>query len=412
MIKFYSVVLLCVFAVNVHSQNNPHGNNFDIDCGTCHSSDDWNNLSQNTFDHNQTAFALDGAHKKVNCVYCHTSLKFTGAKRLCYECHTDYHKNELGNDCSLCHSEHGWDDPVRFIQFHNQTNFPLTGVHAMIDCESCHYNEQQRQYANTPVECSECHLDVFLSTINPDHKKAAFDTHCQTCHSTTTRGWEGTIFAHDNNFPLTGGHAALGCQECHGENYHIIKGTCVDCHLDEYNTAANPNHPAFSFAQDCEECHTGIRWDKTIFSHQNVSGFAVEGRHKEILCTDCHINNQLSGLSLECVGCHQQEYNGASEPNHISALFPTSCEDCHSAKGWEPANWDHDGDYFPIYSGRHKNEWNDCSDCHVTAGNYTHFECIYCHEHRKSETDDEHRNRRNYVYESQACYNCHPKGRE
>ena len=41
--------------------------------------------------------------------------------------------------------------------------------------------------------------------------------------------------------------------------------------------------------------------------------------------------------------------------------------------------------YFPIYSGKHKGEWNDCVDCHIQSSNYKIFSCINCHEHNNAQ---------------------------
>ena len=30
-----------------------------------------------------------------------------------------------------------------------------------------------------------------------------------------------------------------------------------------------------------------------------------------------------------------------------------TCDTCHSTTAWRPASFDHDGRYFPIYSGKH-----------------------------------------------------------
>jgi len=221
--KSFFMIFLNLLITTAFCQENPHGKAFDISCNTCHTSANWYDLSRNTFDHEQTGFALLGAHKKADCSSCHKSLRFNKAQTDCIECHTDIHKNELGNECKQCHTENGWDDRSAFLQFHNQTDFPLTGVHAMIDCESCHFNEQQRQFANTPVECSNCHLNVFMTTLNPDHQRAGFDLDCQNCHLTNSKGWKKSIFAHSNIFPLRGGHAGIDCEDCHGPEYNIQK---------------------------------------------------------------------------------------------------------------------------------------------------------------------------------------------
>jgi hypothetical protein len=75
-----------------------------------------------------------------------------------------------------------------------------------------------------------------------------------------------------------------------------------------------------------------------------------------------------------------------------------------------PSTFDHDDLFFPIYSGKHDGEWDECSDCHTEPTNYSVFSCITCHEHNQSEMDNEHREVSGYVYDSDACYNCHPNG--
>lgn len=323
----------------IFAQNSPHGNLLQFECASCHLNSDWSDISKDTFNHDLTGYALNGAHIKVNCSSCHKSLVFNEISSDCISCHTDIHKNELGTSCHMCHSDHKWDDKSEFINFHNQTDFPLTGVHVRLDCESCHLYEQQAQYANTPVECPACHLSAYNSSTNLDH--------------------------------------------------HI-----------------------FDFSVDCESCHSTTSWGPTFFNHLSASTFALEGRHKEVSCALCHQNNQLTGFPQDCNGCHQSEYDNSTDPNHLGVSFSAVCQECHTPKDWRPAHWDHDVSYFPINSGRHRNVWDNCSDCHVNSANYGQFECINCHAHRQSRMDSKHRNRFNYIYESQACYDCHPKGRE
>jgi hypothetical protein len=111
-----------------------------------------------------------------------------------------------------------------------------------------------------------------------------------------------------------------------------------------------------------------------------------------------------------CFACHETDYNETNDPNHAIANFPTDCESCHSVNGWEPADWDHDGQYFPIYSGSHNGKWDECGECHTIPTDYTFFDCTNCHEHNQAETDSKHNEVNDYVYASAACYSCHPRG--
>jgi hypothetical protein len=69
--------------------------------------------------------------------------------------------------------------------------------------------------------------------------------------------------------------------------------------------------------------------------------------------------------------------------------------------------------YFPIYSGKHKNEWDQCNECHTNPSNYAVFTCIECHEHNnQNDVDNDHNGVNDYVYESSACLSCHPDGND
>ena len=112
-----------------------------------------------------------------------------------------------------------------------------------------------------------------------------------------------------------------------------------------------------------------------------------------------------------CVSCHQADYNGTTNPGHQSAGFPTDCASCHTTATWQGAKFDHDGPFFPIYSGSHRGRWNSCSDCHTVVSDLRQFSCLTCHEHNKTEMDSKHRGRSGYQYVSTACLSCHPSGR-
>jgi hypothetical protein len=125
-------------------------------------------------------------------------------------------------------------------------------------------------------------------------------------------------------------------------------------------------------------------------------------------CIDCH-NGNYNTTPNTCVGCHLINYNQTTSPPHAASQFPTTCTDCHTQTAWSPANWNHDSQYFPIYSGKHKNEWNSCADCHTNPGNYAVFTCTTsCHP--QNSTNNEHQGVSGYSYNSAACYNCHPRG--
>ena len=160
-----------------------------------------------------------------------------------------------------------------------------------------------------------------------------------------------------------------------------------------------------------ETCHTPEpNWKPALFpTHNNY--YQLLGAHSSssITCVQCH-NGNYTNTPNKCNGCHITDYNTTTNPAHLAANFPTDCETCHTQTAWSPSTFNHDGQYFPIYSGKHRNKWTKCSECHNNASNYSAFECINCHEHSQASTNQHHNGVANYSYNSAACYNCHPRG--
>jgi hypothetical protein len=188
----------------------------------------------------------------------------------------------------------------------------------------------------------------------------------------------------------------------------VYKGTprdCVGCHQTEYNGTQNPNHAAAGFPTTCDSCHkpTDLQWRGVTFNHSAF--FPLVGVHATQACATCHKNNVYKGTPRTCVGCHQTEYNNTRSPNHIAAGFPTTCETCHRATdtAWTQGVFNHT--WFPLTGPHNK----PCAQCHTTPNVFTVFSCTVCH--ARGETDGHHRNVNGYVYESRACYSCHPNGR-
>jgi hypothetical protein len=257
-------------------------------------------------------------------------------------------------------------------------------------------------------------LTDYNQTTNPNHAQNQFPTTCEDCHS--ENGWVPATFDHNAIYPFTGAHIAIAndCAACHNGNYNNTPNTCAGCHTTDYNTSTNPNHTTLGLPMDCEMCHTtDPDWNPAQFPNHN-SYWPLNGAHAAIQndCAACH-NGDYNNTPNTCFGCHATDYNQANNPNHASAGFPTTCDDCHSVNAWVPATFDHDNMYFPIYSGRHEGEWDNCADCHINSGNYSIFSCIDCHEHdNPAELEDDHEDVPGYIYSSSACYSCHPEGED
>jgi len=128
--------------------------------------------------------------------------------------------------------------------------------------------------------------------------------------------------------------------------------------------------------------------------------FPLERGHAGLECTDCHTADTPSPTPRACAACHE----GDRPVDH----YPGACEECHSDGGWDLAEIDHD----PFFPTPHRGV-SECGDCHLAAPDFTTFSCIDCHEHRRSRMDNEHLGEvGGYVYESGACLDCHPRGRE
>jgi hypothetical protein len=118
----------------------------------------------------------------------------------------------------------------------------------------------------------------------------------------------------------------------------------------------------------------------------------------------------FSGTPTDCVGCHLDDYQSTTDPNHLAAGFPRDCEVCHDTSRWEGAQpLEH---RFPIFDGEHRQGavWTSCSDCHPSQNNFAVFDCLSCH--ARGEMEDEHDEVPGYVYQSPACLDCHPTGED
>ena len=69
-----------------------------------------------------------------------------------------------------------------------------------------------------------------------------------------------------------------------------------------------------------------MQWTDGNFDHSST-GFPLTGLHtvppRE--CTDCHINNNYNLNSTACVTCHLKDYQGTTNPNHVTGI-PQTCD--------------------------------------------------------------------------------------
>jgi len=391
---------------------------FPTDCLECHTTDAWRAAPR--FDHTSrgNGFPLLGAHEQVGCEGCHirpgNELKFVPAGESdCIACHqTDYNREHQGpnfpTECLECHTRSGWDadeiDP-------SLTGFPLVGVHIGLDCSECHGAGNVLRFPTpaAPEDCVSCHR----ADYDDEHAGSNFPTTCLDCH--TTSDWDAEAFDHatTTGFDLVGSHGALQCESCHrpadGQLLFSPPATqddCFACHRTDYDA----EHTGSGFATTCLDCHTTSGWDGAQFNHTQT-GFDLVGSHRTLGCESCHrpSDNQLifppPAMQDDCVACHQADYDA----EHQGSSFPTTCLDCHDTTAFTGAVFDHDALFFPISTGKHKAAV--CQDCHTVPNDFRVFSCLTCHEHRQSEVDSEHKDVSGYVYQSSACFSCHPDGK-
>lgn len=398
--------------VNYTSAQNPNHAKAGVsnDCKICHSNTTW---QASTFNHNTTGFNLTGAHASViQCSSCHLG-NTTNARRDCNSCHKENYISVkepshttagISEDCKTCHSTTEWK-PSSFK--HVTTGFELTGAHsAIIQCSSCHLGNT----SSAKPECITCHQVQYNNAKG--HVDSKFPTDCRLCHNNDN--WLDAKFDHSQtSFPLTGSHQTVDCASCHKSGYAGTSTECSSCHLTNYNEATNPNHKTLGLATSCATCHTtNPGWQPASFAIHNFY-YALTGAHAAIAntCVACHKGN-YSTTPNTCYACHTTDYNNTTNPAHSAAQFPTDCATCHTVNAWAPSTFNHDSQYFPIYSGKHQGQWTKYSECHTSVTNFAAFSCIICHEHsNKTNVDGHHSDVRNYVYNGTSCYTSHPTGR-
>ena len=264
-----------------------HTLSFGSACLDCH--DGVDRLGKN-FDHDLFSFKLTGAHVGLACVQCHINARglsdFPATSQDCYGCHhnDEPHEGRFGLDCGECHTAEGWT-PAKFD--HDLAAFKLEGKHAEVACESCHVNGQ---FKGTPTDCYSCHQQE-------DEHNGQYGTDCAACHNPSD--WHEATFDHNlSNFPLTGAHVGLACENCHSSGQFAGLATdCASCHSD-------PAFHAGMFGLNCASCHTTNNWYAPYNGpHPGIADEGGRGvNHGGASCRDCHTQTLDAAT---CTACHE-----------------------------------------------------------------------------------------------------------
>ena len=397
----------------------------------------------------------------AECGDCHKNNVFSGTPNQCVGCHGGQRPAEpdhtaLPETCQACHNTAAWKPAA----LDHEQFYPLTGKHVTAECGECHKNGQ---FSGTPNKCIGCHGDQ--RPLEPDH--SGLPEACQACH--TTSAWLPAALNHDQFYPLTGKHVVADCAQCHPNGrYAGTANQCVGCHAQDKAGAADPPHD--SLPDGCSACHSTAGWRPAALDHDQF--FPLQGQHATAQCEACHVGGRYDGTPTACIGCHADDKARADVPPHGG--FPDTCQECHTAAGWSPADFDHAG-FFPLV-GRHaqlpcaecheggryagtprdcigchaadkagaqpshaaypntcttchtQNAWTpatynhrfpvphrtarQCAQCHLDQSDFGNFSCIDCHEHNQASMNRVHQGEAaGYQWNSQACYRCHPTGR-
>jgi len=307
--------------------------------------------------------------------------------------HGDYKE-----DCALCHSAKGWK-PVHVSKKFDHSRFlPLVGAHASINCTQCH---KSLDFSMTSKACIDCHADVHNGELGTD---------CARCHGTRSFvDRNDHIRLHRaTRFPLSGAHVSLDCEMCHrlaapdANTYVNTPTDCFSCHEADYQKTTNPAHATVGFPTNCTQCHDQVTWSRARFDHAGT-GFALTGAHKPLTCERCHVGGVFTGLSPQCVSCHQSDYDGTNDPAHAAAGFSTNCTQCHNTTRWGDAFFNHNGTAFPL-TGAHRS--TPCNSCH-SGGVYAGLPaaCVSCHQSDYDGTTDPNHAAAGFPTNCAQCHN-------
>lgn len=371
-----------------------HQTTLGADCAACHSTNTF--APAEYFEHDETDFALVGAHIEVDCIDCHAVETRNGAEfqvfagvpfNDCIDCHEDVHRGNLKGTCQSCHNEWAFDNHQTLSLYnHNLTNFPLKGAHNQINCASCHDLSLsptqlfQQELGIDVNNCVACHEDVH------DGK---FGTNCVECHNEESfvGSFNEESFNHSlTAYPLEGKHIAVECKACHTNNLidPLPFESCTDCHEDFHQGIFVD---ATFQVQDCATCHIvqGFEVVNYTIEQHNETNFELTGAHLATPCLFCHIPEGsdewvFRNIGETCVDCHDNVHQ-----NEIDAqFFPNEdCTVCHTTENWRESNFDHSLTAFNL-EGQHQQV--DCRECHLDVATYfrvfegTSSDCISCHE--------------------------------
>lgn len=170
---------------------------------------------------------------------------------------------------------------------------------------------------------------------------------CRSCHSEAS--WQPLFLvdAHRRaQFPLSGRHATLPCEECHVEKrdrtFTRTALGCVDCHRGDVARASSTTIDHRALGTTCQSCHVPTAFVPARLPPHEAC-FPLAGTiHAPVRCAECHVSRALVGARLtgacrslvRCADCHEhakdrtdRQHRGVVGYAHAS----DKCAACHRA---------------------------------------------------------------------------------
>jgi hypothetical protein len=242
------------------------------------------------------------------------------------------------------------------------------------------------QLSNAP-DCAHCHTD---------HKGREAGLTRATVADIPHNQFGFTLIAHQRDY----NGAAMTCRSCHAVSTQdkkadgaAVQAACIECHKnkDAKFIAAHRRE----MGEACLGCHDGSN-QMAGFNHARF--FPLAGKHAQVACAQCHVNNRYRGTARECAACHP-------DPQAHRGQFGTGCSACHTTTAWRPARlFMHT---FPLNHGN-KGKESACAVCHPT--NYATDTCYGCHDHTQTQMASVHLKAN--IRDIQNCAKCHPTGKK
>lgn len=334
------------------------------------------------------------AKEEENCEKCHKKFDKAAQSQLCADCHKDVGKDlkekrgfhgrlDADKECKECHTDHKGRD-AKVAEFdhakfdHTKTDYPLKGAHLneKVKCADCH--KPGKKFREAPAYCNDCHK-------KDDKHKGGLGTDCAKCH--VEKDWKTTAFDHNKTkFKLLGKHEEVKCAKCHIDNkFKDTPMLCNSCHKkdDKHKGKLGPK---------CESCHTEKSWKEILFDHDKKTKYPLLGKHREVKCDKCHVDNKFKDTPKVCSTCHKKDDDKAHK-----GKFGPKCETCHVERDWKEINFDHDkATKYPLL-GKHRQA--KCAACHKgdLYKDKLPTKCNSCHE-----KDDKHKG--NFGPKCESCH--------